>query len=105
MAKFSMPLQALEAWDSYSQYKREEEFKKAIKQMVENFELQRKEQLELINSNEFKEKFFNEYIVLTTRLNALAVNLTENQEQQKRFNAWRQQAEILNNELRVVVAS
>lgn len=96
---------ALEAWDSYSQYKREEEFKKAIKQMVENFEIQRKELLELINSNEFKEKFFNEYIVLTTRLSALAVNLTENQEQQKRFNAWRQQAEILNNELRMVVAS
>ena len=34
---------AIEAWDSWEQYKREEAFRKSIAKMVEDFEMQRKE--------------------------------------------------------------
>ncbi len=90
---------ALEAWDSYEQYKREEEFKKTIKQMVENFEHQRKDLFGLINSDEFKENFFGDYIVLKERLGELEVNLIESRERQKRFEAWRQEAETIDEGL------
>uniref|UniRef100_UPI00093B66B6 LeoA/HP0731 family dynamin-like GTPase n=6 Tax=Pseudomonas aeruginosa TaxID=287 RepID=UPI00093B66B6 len=58
---------ALEAWDSWEQYKREEAFKKAIAEMVDNFEQQRQDFLNLVNSERFKEEFFPDYLLLNSR--------------------------------------
>lgn len=40
---------AFEAWDSYQESKKQDEFKQAVKKMVNNFNIQREELLELVN--------------------------------------------------------
>ena len=91
---------ALEAWDSWEQYKREEAFKKAIAAMVDNFEQQRQDFLALVNSDRFKEEFFPDYLLLNTRRQELQSNLDESRVRQQRFQAWRVEAETIDAEFR-----
>ncbi|MCS0033252.1 50S ribosome-binding GTPase, partial [Vibrio parahaemolyticus] len=49
---------ALEAWNSYSEHKKQKEFEDSVKSMVENFEKQREELLRLINADNFIDQFF-----------------------------------------------
>lgn len=86
---------AIEAWDSWEQHKRETEFRKAIAEMVENFEKQRKELLELINNEQFKEQFFGNYLVLKQKAQELESNLQDSLLRQQRFQAWRATAEAI----------
>src|SRR5690606_39585280 len=78
---------ALEAWDSWEQYKREEAFKKAVTEIVENFEKQRQDFLALINSEIFKEDFFPSYLLLKKQQQKLQGSLHESRERQQRFQA------------------
>ena len=89
---------AIDAWDSWEQYKREEAFKKAIASMVGNFERQREDFLRLVNSERFKEEFFPDYLQLNSRLHELQNNLGESRERQRRFQAWRVEAETIDAE-------
>lgn len=91
---------ALEAWDSWEQYKREEAFKKTIATMVDNFEQQRQDFLALVNSERFKEEFFPDYLLLNTRRQELQINLDESRVRQQRFQAWRVEAEAIDAEFR-----
>lgn len=93
---------ALEAWDSWEQYKREEAFKKAITEMVSNFEQQRQDFLDLVNSERFKEEFFPDYLLLTNRRQELQNNLDESRTRQQRFQAWRVEAETIDAEFRAL---
>lgn len=86
---------AIEAWDSWEQHKRETEFRKAIAEMVENFEKQRKELLELINNEQFKQQFFGNYLVLKQKAQELESNLQDSLLRQQRFQAWRATAEAI----------
>lgn len=93
---------ALEAWDSWEQYKREEAFCKAIAEMRKNFEKQRQDFLDLINSERFKEEFFPDYLQLNSRRQELQGNLHESRERQQRFQAWRAAAEAIDAEFRAL---
>lgn len=93
---------ALEAWDSYSQYKKEEEFRGIIKDIVDNFDEQRKDLLDLINAEEFKQKFFPGYIELDKQLSELEKNLFESKERQQVFAAWREEATQIESELKAL---
>lgn len=93
---------ALEAWDSYDKYKREEAFQKSIANMVENFEKQRKDFLDLINSEQFKEQFFGDYLHLKNHLQGLQQNLQELHQRQQRFQQWRHAAEAIDAEFQVL---
>lgn len=93
---------ALEAWDSWEQYKREAAFKKAIAQMVSNFEQQREDFLGLVNSERFKEEFFPDYLQLNSRRQELQSNLDESRARQQRFQAWRAEAETIDAEFRAL---
>lgn len=93
---------ALELWDSYERYKKEQEFVKAVSKMVNNFEKQRSELLELISSDEFKEKFFATYIELTDKLAELDRNILISKERQKTFAAWREEGELIQQEFAVL---
>lgn len=86
---------AMELWDSYDQYKREEQFQKSVKETVEGFEKQRRDLLELVNSEDFRENFFGNYVVLKKQLQELDQKLTESSERQQRFRAWRAEAEAI----------
>lgn len=89
---------ALEAWDSWEQYKREEAFKKAIAEIISNFEQQRQDFLDLVNSERFKEEFFPDYLRLSSRRKELQGNLDESRERQQRFQEWRAEAEAIDVE-------
>lgn len=91
---------ALEAWDSWEQYKREEAFKKAVTTMVGNFEQQRQDFLALVNSQRFKEEFFPDYLLLNTRRQELQNNVDESRERQQCFQAWRVEAEAIDAEFK-----
>ncbi|WP_236201235.1 LeoA/HP0731 family dynamin-like GTPase [Pseudomonas pseudonitroreducens] len=93
---------ALEAWDSWEQYKREEAFKKAIAEMVDNFEQQRQDFLNLVNSERFKEEFFPDYLLLNSRRQELQSSLNEGRGRQQRFQAWRAEAESIDAEFRTL---
>lgn len=89
---------ALEAWDSWEQYKREEAFKKAIADMLSNFEKQRQDFIDLINSERFQEDFFPNYLLLKKQQQELQGNLQKSGERQHRFQAWRETAEAIDAE-------
>lgn len=93
---------AIEAWDSWEQYKREEAFRKAIVLMVENFEKQRQELLDLINAEQFKKQFFGDYLSLESKIQELEGNLEESRKRQQQFQAWRITAEAIDAEFRVL---
>jgi GTP-binding protein EngB required for normal cell division len=86
---------ALEAWDSWEQAKREEAFHKAIRDMVENFNKQRSELLELINGRQFTEQFFTDYIELQNSVQEIQQSLSQRNEQRKRFSEWREEGETI----------
>lgn len=89
---------ALEAWDSWKQYEREEAFKKALTEIVDNLEKQRKDFIDLINSERFQEDFFPDYLLLKEQQQELQGNLQESSSRQQRFRAWRETAEAINAE-------
>jgi len=91
---------AIEAWDSWEQYKREEAFKKTIITMVDNFEKQRQDFLTLVNSERFKEDFFPDYLLLNTRRQELQNNVDESRVRQQRFQDWRVEAEAIDAEFK-----
>ena len=88
----------MEAWDSWEEHKRQDAFQHAIKDMISNFEKQRSELLGIINSDEFKEKFFPDYIALSNNIGDLEHSLNESKERQQLFKAWRATAENINSE-------
>jgi len=91
---------ALEAWDSWEQYKREEAFKKAVATMLRNFEKQREDFLLLVNSDRFKDEFFPDYLLLSERRHELQSNVEESRLRQQRFQAWRAEAEAIEAEFK-----
>ena len=88
---------ALEAWDSYQQYQREQEFAKAIAGMIQNFKQQRENLKELIEKTQFREQFFGD---LKSNARELEASLNASRESQQRFQAWRATAETLEGEFR-----
>ncbi|WP_394562113.1 LeoA/HP0731 family dynamin-like GTPase [Aquipseudomonas alcaligenes] len=93
---------AIEVWDSWEQYKREEAFRGSIAKMVENFEQQRKELLGLISSEQFREQFFGKYLELKSSVAVLEDSLRDSHERQQRFQAWRVEAEAIDAEFKSV---
>lgn len=91
---------ALEAWDTWTQYQREEAFRNAIKKLVENFERQRKELLKMINGDQFVEHFFGDYIELEKNVQEAQVGLEQGQAHRQKFHAWREEAEAIDAEFR-----
>lgn len=94
----------LELWDSWKQNEREKAFREAIAKMVDDFEEQRKDFLDLINSASFKEQFFRDYLDLSKRQQELQNNLNEGQKRQRRFQEWRTAAEVIDAEFRALGA-
>lgn len=86
---------AFELWDSWEEHKRQTEFQTAIAKMVSNFEKQREELLTLINSAQFKEMFFGNYIELREQVAEVEQMLNQSRESQQRFQAWKSEAEAI----------
>lgn len=104
---------ALEAWDSYDNHQKEKAFQEFINGknkekgdnranddfgMIENFEKQRKEILEIINGNEFISNFFPTYIDLQNNLQSIQNDIIKMNKQQKAFKEWVEMGEIIDVE-------
>ncbi|UVM39522.1 50S ribosome-binding GTPase [Pseudomonas sp. B21-017] len=90
----------LEAWDSYERKKREDQFRLAIAEMVDNFNTQREELLAMINDQSFEQQFFPDYASLQT--NAADVqNAIQTQNQlREQFQEWRHNGELIEAEFK-----
>ncbi len=86
---------ALEIWDSVERTKRENAFKQSIIEMVDNFERQRRELLELINGSTFVEKFFPDYTDLRNRVEDIGRTVADSQVKRQKFREWRQSGEAI----------
>lgn len=91
---------AFELWDSWEEHKRQTEFQNAIAKMVSNFEKQREELLTLINSDQFKEMFFGNYIELREQVAEVGNMLNQSRESQQMFQAWKSEAEAIKEDFK-----
>lgn len=96
---------ALEAWDSWSASKREDEFTKSIEEIVRSFEKQRVELLCLINGKEFTSTFFPEHNSLMLSLDELNKCVNELGLRREKFALWRNQGEVIEAEFSHVIKS
>ncbi len=88
----------LEAWDSWSESKREGEFANSIEEMVSSFEKQRVELLSLINGEQFVPTFFPEHSSLMLSLDELNKCVVVLGSRREKFALWREQGEIIEAE-------
>ena len=79
---------AIEAWDSYSTHKKQQEFEKAKENMICNFNKQKQEYLNIVNSDEFESKFFPEYNHLKNVVQSIQKNKNEILQKQKDLEKW-----------------
>lgn len=91
---------AFELWDSWEEHKRQTEFQNAIVKMVGNFEKQREELLTLLNSVQFKEMFFGNYIELRQQVVEVEKMLHRSRESQQMFHAWKTEAEAIREDFK-----
>ncbi|WP_137173025.1 LeoA/HP0731 family dynamin-like GTPase [Massilia sp. HP4] len=95
---------ALEAWDSWEQAKRREEFQKAMAKMVDNFERQREELVQLLDGPRFVEQFFAGFLELQADVEEVQNNVEQQRVQRRRFHEWRQMGEAIDVQFSEVVA-
>ncbi|TXF97944.1 LeoA/HP0731 family dynamin-like GTPase [Massilia arenae] len=95
---------ALEAWDSWEQAKRREEFQKAMAKMVENFEKQREELVQLLDGPRFIEQFFAGFLELKADVENVRENVEQQRTQRQRFREWREMGEAIDVQFREVAA-
>ena len=93
---------ALEAWDSWEKYKREEEFKKMMQSVVSKFEEQRQDFIDMINGENFYNNFFPDYMDLQHKIKVLDLNLIESRERQERFERWKERAKAVEAKFRLL---
>ncbi len=93
---------AMEAWDSWQQAKKQEEFLKARKSLVGKLQEQQKEILNLINANDFISKTFPVYDELMQKVSDLkTIRISEDLKQEK-FIKWKKESEVLEGEFKEI---
>ncbi len=80
---------AFEAWDSWNKYQKEQKFEETKKEMVSNFDNQKKEILDLINNEKtFKEKCFSSALELEKSLQEIKEAIEKTQAYDQEFEKW-----------------
>ncbi|GAA6995302.1 hypothetical protein AOH402_05830 [Helicobacter pylori] len=80
---------AFEAWDSWNKYQKEQKFEEAKKEMVSNFDNQKKEILDLINDEtKFKQTCFPSALELEKSLQKIKEAIEKTQECDQEFEKW-----------------
>jgi len=89
---------ALELWDTYSQAKREAEFKKMIDSLISNFNQQRDGLISVMGGSEFARDYFTGFALMQDEMASLERAMQAIQEQQSLFARWRADAEAIDAE-------
>ncbi|GCF02404.1 hypothetical protein HPK21_00699 [Helicobacter pylori] len=80
---------AFETWDSWSKYQKEQKLEEAKKEMVSNFDNQKKEILDLINDEtRFKQTCFPSALELERSLQGIKEAIEKTQEYDQEFEKW-----------------
>lgn len=88
----------MEAWDSYERMKQEDDFAKTKLQMVEHFNAQRKDLLQMIDAGDFSERFFPEYAVLQVDDDVVSKAIMAQEQLRLQFQQWRSEGETISAE-------
>ncbi|MGK3131239.1 LeoA/HP0731 family dynamin-like GTPase [Pantoea sp. C8B4] len=89
---------ALELWDTYSQAKREAEFRKMIDAMISNFNQQRDGLISVLGGSDFARDYFTGFALMQDEMASLERAMQAIQEQQSLFARWRADAEAIDAE-------
>lgn len=93
----------LDLWDSYSKMEKEKKFRQSIDKMVECFEKQRKEYLAfLADENALMKNCYPELTELQNKLNLMGQELANKTEQQRRFNRWKEEGDVIEAEFQII---
>lgn len=88
----------LEAWDSYERKKQQDSLVATKAEMIENFNGQLRDLVQLIDSDNFAERFFPEYAQLQSDADAVGKAIGEQEEMRQQFKEWRSSGEIIEAE-------
>lgn len=91
---------AIEAWDTWNQAQKQQKFDEAKKELIINFEKQKSEILQLIDSEDFVTKFFPIYKELKTKIDNITKLRKEHDEKGEAFKTWRAKGAIIEGEFR-----
>ncbi|WRB55040.1 hypothetical protein KVC28_03125 [Helicobacter pylori] len=87
---------AFEAWDSWNKYQKEQKLEETKKEMVSNFDNQKKEILELINDEaKFKQTCFPSALELEKSLQEIKEAIEKTQAYDQEFEKWIKEGEDL----------
>lgn len=90
---------AIELWDSWNEYEREQKFRAGRQLMVDHLTAQRKELIEkTLEQTGFAARFFPSYVDLESRVKEIRQQLDDSRTLQARFQEWRLQAEAIDVE-------
>lgn len=93
---------AVEAWDTWNQAKKQEEFQLARKSLITNLQNQQREILELIDKDEFILKFFPVYKELKDKIEEIKLMHMDHESKTKSFASWRKEGMIIEGEFRSI---
>ena len=92
-----------ELWDTYSDAKKKEEFKKNIESIVEQLNQQRNDYLGFINNpQDFIEQFFPNGFDLRERVSEMENEMLKKEGFQQDFEAWKHEGEIIEADFEVI---
>lgn len=91
---------AMEAWSSWNEHKQQQAFEKAVSDMVDSFEGQRKELLNVINGDDFVKTFFPKKLELNQSITELGECITVLEGKRAKLYQWRERGEVIEAEFR-----
>lgn len=90
---------AMELWDSWNEYEREQKFRAGRQLMVDHLTEQRKNLIEeTLDQSQFAARFFPSYVELKSRVEEIRQQLEDSRALQARFEEWRLQAQAIDVE-------
>ncbi len=90
---------ALEAWETWDNYKKNKAFNEMKEKFKKDFDKQREEILAIIDNKDFEEKYLDNYIDLIEKIQQMNSKLKEQQEKYNKFESWKKDCEIIEAEL------
>lgn len=94
---------AVDAWDTWSQAKKQEEFQRAKKNLVENLQTHQTEILKHIDADDFINNYFPIFNDLKDKIEEIKATHTEHELKTKSFASWRKEGIIIEGEFKNII--
>lgn len=94
---------AVDAWDTWSQAKKQEEFQRAKKNLVENLQTHQTEILKHIDADDFINNCFPIFKDLKDKIEEIKATHTEHELKTKSFASWRKEGILIEGEFKNII--